>query len=65
MDGKGKKTSFWGCRVTKMPSLEEKIKLKKHPSKRCSVAFSIVFFYFFLFLKNPILPSCVLSSQPT
>jgi hypothetical protein len=57
MDGKGKTTSFWGCRITKMPSLEEKIKLKKHSSKRRR-----------FLLKNKkknLLPSRVLSSQPT
>jgi hypothetical protein len=35
MDGKGRTTSFWGYRITKMPSLEEKIKLKKHSYKQC------------------------------
>jgi hypothetical protein len=35
MDGKGKMTSFWSCRVTKMTSLKEKIKLKKPSLKWC------------------------------
>jgi hypothetical protein len=34
MDEKPKTTSLWGCRVTKMPFLEEKIKFKKPPLKR-------------------------------
>ena len=36
MDGIGEITSFWGYRVTKMPSLEEKIKLKKKKKKPTS-----------------------------
>ena len=37
MDGISKTTLFWGCRVTKMPYLEEKIKFKKKKptSKQC------------------------------
>jgi hypothetical protein len=33
MDGIGKVTSFWGCRVTKMPYLKEKIIFFKKKKK--------------------------------
>jgi hypothetical protein len=63
MDEKPKTTSFWGSRVTKMPSLEEKIKFKQKKNPKTTSFLDPFFPVFFPFLLSQLNLANLTASQ--